>query len=123
MTIDIRFLDTDKSHIPDHIRITKSILGETGTFTFSFYDLTFLNARIKNMESLYQLRIFTEKHIYTTKDIRILWANGHPSILQAVFVIHNKELFDYLFKHLQYYALEKGFTFFQTEENLENMGM
>lgn len=115
MAIDIRFFPLNKLASPDHIRVTRSISGETGTITFTFNNVKSSLDSFFNIENLTQFEIKTSKHFYSTKDIRILWANGKPYVLQAVFVIQNKELFDYFFQNLQVYAFEKGLVFFQNE--------
>nr|YP_009550824.1 photosystem II protein psb28 [Eustigmatophyceae sp. Mont 10/10-1w]QAA11754.1 photosystem II protein psb28 [Eustigmatophyceae sp. Mont 10/10-1w] len=122
MNITIKFFPTIICQIPDHIRVTRSLLGDTGTVTFTFNNLKFLMDKLNNIHCLYQLEIRTDQHIYSTRDIRILWANGKPCVLQAVFFIHNRELFDYFFQNLQAFAFDKGLSFFQNEEYIENLG-
>lgn len=113
MKIIIEFFPYVVDPVPDHIRITKSLAGETGTVTFTFRQINPLLNKLKKIEEIYQISVKTDVQIYTTKDIRILWSMGRPTILQAVFVINDKNLFEDFLRSLQLYAFEKHLGFFQ----------
>lgn len=116
MNIAIRFFTKDtSSQVPDHIRVTKSLFGETGTITFTFKNFEIFNKNLEKIHSLHQIEVLTEKHLFITKDIRILWVKGRPYLLQAVFVIQNENLFNYFFENLDCYAVKKGLAFFNTD--------
>jgi photosystem II 13kDa protein len=111
MTIHIFFSPDSLSLIPDHVRITRSISGETGTVTFTFNNIDLFNSNNQNIEYIDKISIKTPDYIYYTKDIRIIWANGKPTNLEAVVVINNKEMFDSFFQNLKIYGANKGLVF------------
>ena len=111
MSINIVIFPLKESLIPDHIRITKSLFGETGTVTFTFSKLSLIKERKNKMNLFLQLEIHTDKYIYSTKDINLTWANGKPYRLEAIFIFPNKKVFDYFFSELKSYASINGFSF------------
>lgn len=79
--------------VPDRIRFTSSANQETSTVTLNFYNPTrlFDSAIIlteqQSIKASFSLNVNWK---YTTKDIRIIWVNGKPLILQAIFLLTSK---------------------------------
>ena len=79
--------------VPDRIRFTSSANQETSTVTLNFYNPTRLfnsNIILNEQQSIKASFSLNVNWKYTTKDIRIIWVNGKPLILQAVFLLTSK---------------------------------
>ena len=79
--------------VPDRIRFTSSANQETSTVTLNFYNPTKLfnsNFILDEKQSIKASFSLSVNWKYTTKDIRIIWVNGKPLILQAIFLLTSK---------------------------------
>lgn len=79
--------------IPDRIRFTSSANEETSTVTLNFYNPTRLlsnNLILNEQQSIIANLSVNVDWKYTTKDIRVIWVNGKPLILQAIFLLTSK---------------------------------
>ncbi len=79
--------------VPDRIRFTYSANQETSTITLNFYNPTRLfdvNMILNEKQSIKASFSLNLDWKYTTKDIRVLWVNGKPLILQAIFLLTSK---------------------------------
>lgn len=79
--------------VPDRIRFTSSANQETSTITLNFYNPNLLfntNLILEEQQSIKASFSLNVNWKYTTKDIRIIWVNGKPLILQAIFLLTSK---------------------------------
>ena len=96
MTLKINFEANSNSLenlTPDRIRFTSSANQETSTITLNFYNPTrlFNSSIILNERQSIKASVSLDLNCdYTTKDIRIIWVNGKPLILQAIFLLTSK---------------------------------
>ncbi len=96
MALKIKFESNSNSLenlVPDRIRFTSSANQETSTVTINFYNPTRLfhsNLILKEQKSIKASFSLNVNLKYTTKDIRVIWVNGKPLILQAIFLLTSK---------------------------------
>lgn len=96
MPLKIKFeinSDSLEDVVPDRIRFTSSANQETSTVTLNFYNPTRLfnsNIILSEQQSIKASFSLNVNWKYTTKDIRIIWVNGKPLILQAIFLLTSK---------------------------------
>jgi photosystem II protein len=111
MTVQIQFLEGISERTLPLIKLTKSRNGQTGTATFIFIEpssLKFLNYQKNTIRGMYLL---WETKKMTSTDITIIFKNGKPFLIKAVFLFKNaKEWFNFL-SFMNYYSKETGLCF------------
>ena len=99
--------NSNESRLP-FIKVTKSKNGETGTATFIFlYPLFFLQ---KNHKINSMCLIWDKKEICTTKML-ILFRQGSPFLLKAIFVFTQTEEWFSFLTFMNLYSKERGLSF------------
>lgn len=116
MTVQIQLINGYKETTFPVVKLTKSRNGKTGTATFLFiqpHSLAFLNYQKTNINGMFLL--WEQKKIITT-DIKILFKNGKPFLVKAIFIFKNaKEWFNFL-NFMNYYSKETGLSFSEKKE-------
>ena len=111
MSIKIEFIKNHEEYTVPLIKLTKSKNGKTGTATFIFIepDVFKLIDNIKQeINGLYL--IWDLKKIITT-DIKIIFKDGKPFLLRAIFIFNNsQEWFNFL-NFMNSYSKETGLWF------------
>nr|YP_009551055.1 photosystem II protein psb28 [Pseudellipsoidion edaphicum]QAA11991.1 photosystem II protein psb28 [Pseudellipsoidion edaphicum] len=111
MTIKIQFLlETKeiKDFVPDKIRLTRSLNQETGTILLSFSKVFSLDLLINKNKPILGLYLTGKNFSFFTKEIRCIWRNGQPILIQAIFLIDKKEELNMVFKVFKDYAKKNG---------------
>jgi photosystem II protein len=93
------------------IRLTKSKNKMTGTATFLFVMPSVFNHFSFNLQVLNGMFLIWEKKKIQTTDINILFKNGKPFLIKAVFLFKNsQEWFNFL-NFMKSYSKETGLVF------------
>ena len=113
MKPSIEFIHGIKEKILPIVKLTKSKNGSTGTATFIF-----VNPDIFTQLAYSSINVITliwENNIIFTNDLEILFKNGKPFLLKAIFIFKtSQELFHFL-HFMRIYSKETGLFF--SEEN------
>jgi photosystem II reaction center protein Psb28 len=101
--------------VPRRVRLTKSENGETGTATFLFFEPTvfslFLNATFQSTTLINSMNLIWDKKIITTKDIKVYFKSGKPTVIRAILIFRNsKDWFNFL-NFMSCYSKETGLSF------------
>ena len=101
--------------IPSRVRLTKSENGETGTATFVFFEPTVFSIIGKiNFTSTLVINgmdLLWDKKKITSKDIKVYFRNGKPTIIRSILVFRNsKDWFNFL-NFMNSYSKETGLSF------------
>ena len=101
--------------VPRRVRLTKSENGETGTATFLFFQPSvfsiFLDFPFGDSIIIESMTLIWDKKKITTKDIKIYFKNGKPSVIRAILIFRNsKDWFNFL-NFMSCYSKETGLSF------------
>jgi photosystem II reaction center protein Psb28 len=111
MTIKIQFLlenNKMKSFVPDRIRLTRSLNQETGTIVLSFSKVFSIDLLTNNDKPIIGIYLLGNHLSFFTKDIRCVWKNGKPILIQAIFLIDKKDELNLFLKIFKDYAKKNG---------------
>lgn len=101
--------------IPSRVRLTKSENGETGTATFVFFEPTVFsiigNINFAGISVIGGMDLLWDKKKITSKDIKVYFKNGKPTIIRAILIFRNsKDWFNFL-NFMNSYSKETGLSF------------
>jgi photosystem II reaction center protein Psb28 len=105
----------EEGTVPRRIKLTKSENGETGTATFLFFEPTVFSLFSKvNLEDIFEIQgmdLLWDKKKITSKDIKVLFNNGKPSVIRTIFIFRDsKDWFNFL-NFMSCYSKETGLSF------------
>lgn len=117
MNVKIEFINNiDENTIPI-IKLTKSKNGKTGTATFLFIKPTIFNYISLLNQDIEKLTLILNQTKIITTDIEILFKNGTPFVIKAIFIFKNsKEWFNFL-NFMNQYSKETGLSFSETKSS------
>lgn len=111
MDIRIEFIPGIKELSLPVIKLTKSRNGKTGTATFIFIQpLLFRNMHFQKM-SFDSLSLISNKQKIISNDIIIVFKEGKPFLVKAIFVFKNKKEWFYFLRFIRDYSKETGLSF------------
>jgi photosystem II protein len=114
MNVQIQFLENIKELTIPIIKLTKSKNGKTGTATFIFVNPMIINHLKETPNIIKALCLVWENKKIVTKDLIVIFKDGKPFIIKAIFVFkNNKEWFNFL-NFIACYSKETGLSFFDT---------
>ncbi len=114
MNVQIQFLENIKELTIPIIKLTKSKNGKTGTATFIFVNPNIFNYLKDNKNIINGLYLVWENKKIITKDLIVIFNEGKPYIIKAIFIFkNNKEWFNFL-NFIACYSKETGLAFFDT---------
>ena len=105
----------EEGTVPRRIKLTKSENGETGTATFLFFEPTvfglFSNINFEGSFEIQGMDLLWDRKKITSKDIKISFRNGKPSILRTIYIFRDsKDWFNFL-NFMSCYSKETGLSF------------
>ena len=105
----------EEGTVPRRIKLTKSENGETGTATFLFFEPTvfslFSNINFEGNFEIQGMDLLWDRKKITSKDIKISFRNGKPSILRTICIFRDsKDWFNFL-NFMSCYSKETGLSF------------
>jgi photosystem II protein len=108
---EIQFLKDFKETTLPIIKLTKSRNGKTGTATFIFIEPNIFSLLTYQKFTIHGIYLIWEKKEIITNDIKIMFKNGKPFLIKAIFIFKNaKEWFNFL-NFMTYYSKETGLSF------------
>lgn len=111
MSVEIQIIENIAETSLPLIKLTKSRNGKTGTATFIFIKPISFEYLIYQNNTIHGIYLLWENKKIMTTDIKILFKNGKPFILKAIFILKNsKEWFNFL-NFMNYYSKEAGLSF------------
>jgi len=114
MSVQIQFLEDIKESTIPIIKLTKSKNGRTGTATFIFVNPIIFTYVKDNKNLIKGLSLRWENKSISTNDLIVLFKEGKPYIIKAVFIFkNNNEWFNFL-NFISSYSKETGLSFFDS---------
>ena len=114
MNAQIEFIENIKESTIPIIKLTKSKSGQTGTATFLFLNPLILYLLKSEKNLINGLYLVWDNKKIVTKDLSLIFKNGQPYLIKAIFIFkNNKEWFNFL-KFMDCYSKETGLTFFDS---------
>jgi photosystem II protein len=114
MKTSIEFIEGIRECSIPIIQLTKSKNGETGTATFLFLHSFLFNLHVNDFELIKGMYLIWNKKKIFTSDISILFKNGKPFLIKAIFIFKNsQEWFNFL-NFMNIYSKETGLFFAET---------
>lgn len=111
MTVQIQFIDGISETTLPLIKLTKSINGKTGTATFIFMEPSSFDFLSYQKNTIHGMYLLWETKKISSTDIKIIFKNGQPFLLKAIFIFKNSnEWFNFL-NFMNYYSKETGLSF------------
>lgn len=111
MSIKIEFIEGIEEKNSPIIKLTKSRNGKTGTATFVFINPTVFASTINSNSIITNLTLTWEKKQISTNDLEVIFKNGKPFIIKAIFIFKSsQEWFDFL-NLINFYSKEIGLSF------------
>jgi photosystem II protein len=111
MTVQIQFIDGIFETTLPLIKLTKSINGKTGTATFIFIEPSSFDFLSYQKNTIHGMYLLWETKKISSTDIKIIFKNGKPFLLKAIFIFKNSnEWFNFL-NFMNYYSKETGLSF------------
>ena len=111
MSIKIEFIEGVEEKSSPIIKLTKSRNGKTGTATFVFINPTIFEISNNTNIIITNLTLKWEEKRISTNDLEVLFKNGKPFLIKAIFIFKNsKEWFDFL-NLINFYSKEIGLSF------------
>jgi photosystem II protein len=117
MNVKIQFIDNiDENTIPI-IKLTKSKNQKTGTASFLFIQPTIFKDINSSTFIIDHLTLILNKNKMLTKDVEIIFKNGKPFLIKAIFIFKNsKQWFEFL-TFMNQYSKETGLSFSETKSS------
>jgi photosystem II protein len=92
-------------------KLTKSRNGKTGTATFVFINPTIFEISNDQNRIVTNLTLKWEEKRISTNDLEVLFKNGKPFLMKAIFIFKNSnEWFEFL-NLINFYSKEIGLSF------------
>jgi photosystem II protein len=111
MTVEIQIIEGISETTLPLIKLTKSRNGKTGTATFIFIQPTSFDFLIYQNTTIHGIYLVWESKKISTTDVKILFKNGQPFLIKAIFIFKNsKEWFNFL-NFMNLYSKETGLSF------------
>jgi photosystem II protein len=111
MTVQIQFLEGITETTLPFINVTKSRNRQTGTATFIFIQPSILKVLNYQKNTIRGMYLLWGKKKTTSTDIEIIFQNGEPFIIKAVFLFKDaKDWFNFL-TFMSHYSKETGLSF------------
>jgi len=111
MSIKIEFIEGIEEKNSPIIKLTKSRNGKTGTATFVFLNPTIFEIMNNSDVIITHLTLTWEEKRISTNDLEVLFNNGKPFLIKAIFIFKNsQEWFDFL-NLINFYSKEIGLSF------------
>ena len=112
----IQFIsEVEEMTVPRRVRLTKSENGETGTATFLFFEPTifsvFINSSSQNSICIKNMNLIWDKKKISTKDIKIYFKDGKPTILRSILIFRNSKDWLNFLNFMSCYSKETGLSF------------
>lgn len=109
--VSIELFEGCKEERLPFIKMTRSKNGRTGTATFIFIKPFFFEENFDSFRQIQGLFLISEKKRITTKEIKVIFKDGQPFLLRAVFFFtKTEEWFDFL-NFMVLYSNENGLFF------------
>jgi photosystem II protein len=117
MSVKIQFIDNiDENTIPI-IKLTKSKNQKTGTATFLFIQPTLFKEIKFSMFPIDSLTLILNHNKMVTKDIEILFKDGQPFSIKAIFIFKNSQQWFEFLNFMNQYSKETGLSFSETKSS------
>jgi len=107
----IQFINGIKEKTLPLVKLTKSKNGTTGTATFVFIYPSVFEEAFSSFDSIDGMFLIWENKKILTNDINILFKNGKPFLLKAIFIFKNSQEWFLFFQFMKVYSKETGLFF------------
>jgi len=107
----IQFINGIKEKTLPLVKLTKSKNGTTGTATFVFIYPSVFQQAFYTFDSIDGMFLIWENKKILTNDINILFKNGKPFLLKAIFIFKNSQEWFLFFQFMKVYSKETGLFF------------
>jgi photosystem II protein len=111
MTVEIQFVHGIPEKTLPLIKLTKSRNGKTGTATFLFIEPSIFDVLIYQKNTIHGMYLLWETKTISTTDIKLLFKNGKPFLIKAIFVFKNSQEWFLFLNFMNYYSKETGLSF------------
>jgi photosystem II protein len=111
METQIQFLDNINEPTIPLIKLTKSRNGKTGTATFLFINPFIFNHFKFQILTIKEMSLLWGKERTSTKEIKIIFKEGKPYLVQALFIFKNAHQWYRFLSFMQYYSKERELIF------------
>ena len=111
METNIHFLENIPEPTIPLIKLTKSRNGKTGTATFLFINPFIFNHFQNEIPTLVKMELLWGKEKTTTKEIKIVFKQGKPYLVQSLFIFKNSNEWYRFLSFMQFYSKERGLVF------------
>ncbi len=119
MTVQIQFINGIPEKTLPLIKLTKSRNGKTGTATFIFMEPSSFHLLSYPKNTIHGMYLLWENKKISSTDIKIIFKNGKPFFLKAIFIFKNsKEWFNFL-NFMNSYSKETGLSFAEKNNHFE----
>lgn len=111
MTVQIQLIDGISEITLPLVKLTKSRNGKTGTATFLFIEPSSFDFLRYQKNTIHGMYLLWETKKISSRDIQIIFKNGRPFLIKAIFIFKNSnEWFNFL-NFMYYYSKETGLSF------------
>jgi photosystem II protein len=100
----IQFIFGINEKVVPEIFLTRSLNGTTGTATFRFKNPNILKIMESKNDEIIAMYLVGSKKILETRDIQIRFINGKPDLLEAVYIMKNKQDWNYFITFIEKYS-------------------
>ena len=111
MNVRIEFIKNKSELTLPLIKLTKSRNGKTGTATFLFVKPSLFKEEGWQLETINGMYLLWDNKQIETKDIQIIFKNGKPYLIKALFIFKNSYEWFHFLNFMTYYSKETGLSF------------
>lgn len=111
MKAKIQFIrGLDEKVLPD-VHLTRSRDGSTGTATFTFKNPTILDKTTMKKGEITGMYLIDEEGILETRDVNARFINGKPEIVETIYIMENRDIWDRFMRFMDRYGEANGLVF------------
>jgi len=109
----IQFIFGVNEKVVPEIFLTRSLDGTTGTATFRFKNPKIFEIMKSKNNEVIAMYLVGSKKILETRDIQFRFINGKPDLLETIYIMKNKQDWDYCLTFIEKYSQINGLLFNQ----------
>jgi photosystem II protein len=111
MKASIQFIQNIDEEVFAEVKLTRSRDGSTGTATFFFNKPNILNKNMSQAGEITGMFMVDEEGILITRDVYARYLNGKPQVIEAIYIMKNRDAWNRFMRFMDRYSYSNGLTF------------
>jgi photosystem II 13kDa protein len=107
----IQFIQGIDEEVSAEVILTRSKDGSTGTATFRFDKPDIFKRNISQASEINGMFMIDEEGVLITRDVNARYLNGKPQVIEAIYVMKNREAWDRFMRFMERYSLSNNLSF------------